>query len=633
MNRCLALVASLSFFLVLNAVALLMGSLSAAAQDAPKPSAFGKDKLDQAAQLIREIFKEEFTKAQTDNGVKAELARTLLTQAKEIKEEADVRFVALSQARDLAAQVGDRETALAAIAELVRHYEVDHLKMKAEALALVLKATTEADRTKELAELAFGLANTASDLDRYDLAVELGHLAEAAAQKAGEGVLAKTIAGRTVELTAALKELQRIQPALDQLRKDPSNAKANLEVGQSWCFVRDKWEKGLPYLARGADARLKELAKKDLDNPSRGEDQARLAAGWWDLAQQQPAGPARLQMFRRSYQWYQQAVFQLDGAPKKQVHQRLKALISLLPPRLRVANFSAEVRRLEGHTAEVLDLAFSPRGPQAVSCGADRTLRLWDLVEGKQLRVFNGHIGTVYAVAFAPDGQTIFSCAEDRTLRRWRVDSAKEIRRYVGQTDFLQSVAVSTDGKLLAAGGQDKMVRLWDIDSGKQLQQLPGHQATVFRVVFSPDGKYLASCGEDQTARLWEIETGKEVQQYRGHTGQVLGLAFSPDGKHLLSSGEDRTIRLWEVTGGKEVRRYLGHTATVGSVAFTPDGLRFLSASDDRTLRLWDVEKGEEIRQLAGHTDAIYRVVTSPDGRWALSGSLDKTVRLWGERR
>jgi hypothetical protein len=83
---------------------LLVDFLTAAAnphlraQEPKNPPTFAKEKLDLAEKLIREVFQEEFTHAQADTAVKAELARTLLAQAKEIQEEANVRFVALSQA-------------------------------------------------------------------------------------------------------------------------------------------------------------------------------------------------------------------------------------------------------------------------------------------------------------------------------------------------------------------------------------------------------------------------------------------------------------------------------------------------------------------------------------------------------
>ena len=50
-----------------------------------------------------------------------------------------------------------------------------------------------------------------------------------------------------------------------------------------------------------------------------------------------------------------------------------------------------------------------PGGHRAISGGRDRSVRLWDVDTGKELRRFKGVAGPVFCAAFAPDGQTVFS--------------------------------------------------------------------------------------------------------------------------------------------------------------------------------------------------------------------------------
>jgi len=45
---------------------------------------------------------------------------------------------------------------------------------------------------------------------------------------------------------------------------------------------------------------------------------------------------------------------------------------------------------LSGHTGAVLNVRYNANGQFALSCGKDRTLRLWSLAKGVQLKAYTG---------------------------------------------------------------------------------------------------------------------------------------------------------------------------------------------------------------------------------------------------
>ena len=49
-----------------------------------------------------------------------------------------------------------------------------------------------------------------------------------------------------------------------------------------------------------------------------------------------------------------------------------------------------EVRSLEGHTATVSSVAYSPDGKRIVS-GGDKTVKVWDAATGEDLLTLKGH--------------------------------------------------------------------------------------------------------------------------------------------------------------------------------------------------------------------------------------------------
>ena len=55
-----------------------------------------------------------------------------------------------------------------------------------------------------------------------------------------------------------------------------------------------------------------------------------------------------------------------------------------------------------------------------LSWSADRTLRLWNMDDGRPLDVLEGHTGPVNSASVINDGQVV-SCSDDRELLRWQV--------------------------------------------------------------------------------------------------------------------------------------------------------------------------------------------------------------------
>jgi len=598
------------------------------ADDPEKARIPSKEEQARAHSLIVEIFKEDFVNAR-DAAAKSKLASNLLQQGKESKDEPANRYMLYRAARDLAAQAGDAPLALAAVEELARSFPVPVLEMRTETLAAVAEHIDSKEAGKALVDLIMPSLTEAADADDYEAALKLGRVALEAAKKSKSLPLVSSVENRIADVRVIQKGFAHLKPYVDRLKTDPSDAEANLELGKYFALLKGKWERALPLLAKGSNEVLKAQAAKDLARPTESREQLALADGWWDLAAQEKE-PSRLHLQIRARFWYEKAVLGLAGLNRTKALRRADQISARLEgtPVAGSAGPVGEIREFKGHTDEIKGVALSNDGHYAVSGSLDQTVRIWNLVAGKEEQVLRGHTKQVWGVAFHPSNRQIVSTSWDTTARLWDVKSGQELKRYAHPID-VNGLAISRDGSKMITGCDNHHAYLWNIATGEELRRFDGFTQYCYSVAFSPDGRHVACGSADKSLRIFDANDGQLIRAIEGQSDAVMTVAFAPDGRSLFSCG-DGSAHQWDVATAKELRRFDGHSGRVLGLALSNDGRRLVTGGDDKTVRLWDAATGKQLHVFKGHTETINCVAISSDGRRAVSAGLDRVVKLWG---
>jgi len=294
-----------------------------------------------------------------------------------------------------------------------------------------------------------------------------------------------------------------------------------------------------------------------------------------------------------------------------------------------------------GHYAAVTAVAYSPDGKFTVTGSADKTIKLWEVATGREIRSYLGNSGDITFLTFDQTGKYLASIDQDHSLKIWEVASSKEIRTIEIPDDRIISTTFSPDGNIIT-GSKENHAILWDFETGKEIRrfnpvprdltiQKNFKYPTAKTVQISHDGKRLLTGSNDRTAILFDFFSGEEIRKFKGDknscTSCLISAQFSQDAKQLTIGNCDSII-IWNVETGEKIVRMEGKKGRYGSASFSSDG-KYLISSLYKDCLVWNVRTGKLVIKISGHLKNINSVQVNPTANSILTGSDDHTAKIW----
>lgn len=120
--------------------------------------------------------------------------------------------------------------------------------------------------------------------------------------------------------------------------------------------------------------------------------------------------------------------------------------------------------------------------------------------------ILHEHKSYIMSISISNDNKYIASGSDDKTIRIWNMLDYKQLKILIGHESSVESIAILQDNKYIISGSWDETIRIWDIENGKQLKILEEHSITTTPVLeILQDNRYIVSGLLDGTIKIWKL--------------------------------------------------------------------------------------------------------------------------------
>ncbi len=302
------------------------------------------------------------------------------------------------------------------------------------------------------------------------------------------------------------------------------------------------------------------------------------------------------------------------------------------------AGYISKAQRLEtvvqrGHYEAVKSVAFTLDGKYLLSGSRDKSIKLWELATGHEIRAYLGHRSTINDIALTPDGKYFVSVSADYTAKLWNIASGELVRTFKGHTNYLTSVAISSDGRYLLTGGFDWEVILWSMADGSEIRRYKADPDKGLGygvdVSFSSDNQQIYLGSDNRAVRIYNINNTEEQVDLKPEKGSCggCGTFVYPLKDRIIAASNSGKLKIYDLRSNSIEKELYTNPEEFSGLDF--DGKDRILATTMDSIKLFSLSKGKLLwERKVDSKKEITDAHLSPDGNTIALGGDDHIIRL-----
>lgn len=231
------------------------------------------------------------------------------------------------------------------------------------------------------------------------------------------------------------------------------------------------------------------------------------------------------------------------------------------------------IHAIPAHESNVTDICITPDGNSIISCGEDKTVKIWDRRTNQQQNCFTTK-DALNTMVLLPNGHTVILGGESGQITQWDTRSNSCLSTESISKSPVRSISLSPDASCLVAAYMNGLVVNFSVNDGalSEKYRTQAHNETQLKCTISPDSKWFATTAGDNSAKIWDLESGERKHTLVASDGKdwIFDAVFTTDSGRLCTGGSDGVCRVWDVASGKLITSTVQVEKCVSAIALWP---------------------------------------------------------------
>jgi len=272
-----------------------------------------------------------------------------------------------------------------------------------------------------------------------------------------------------------------------------------------------------------------------------------------------------------------------------------------------------------GHTAAVLDIAFTKTGDTMYTCSTDNSIIAWDMNANGQLRTLNAHWAQINSISISRDGARLLSASWDNSLILWDLNNISVLGQIIDSSAYtINDIKIDQhDNTIYFSDVDGNIVKRNNSGTrevrGYQHQNLPG---AMYKFIFRKETNHLYSSQNSGDVSYWDMSTKKILgRSPKLHKTPIVNIALNNTETILATGSSDGIVTLFNLQSGKIQGSLLQpHRGKIISLSFNRNGNLLAIGCESNTVMIWDLTLSKFIHSLVAN-GYIRNCIFSPDGK------------------